>query len=221
MHQRAQRRLAAWELHKLPKMKKILTRPLILIALVIVIFAVSAPGFSSAAFAAQRSSKHVHLEDSEVSETPADPFGVGIMLGDLNGVSAKYEMNGRNSFDGGFSYQSGEYATLHADYLWNVAELFGLSPRREKKSAGLLAPYFGIGAILYFDTSKSSVSDPSQLFERLKSSGIALGARVPIGLEYQPSIVPCGIFAEIAPGTILVPGMIGLIQAEVGVRFYM
>ena len=202
-------------------MKKILTRPLILIALVIVIFAVSAPGFSSAAFAAQKSSKHVHLEDSEVSETPADPFGVGIMLGDLNGVSAKYEMNGRNSFDGGFSYQSGEYATLHADYLWNVAELFGLSPRKEKKSSGLLAPYFGIGAILYFDTSKSSVSDPSQLFERLKSSGIALGARVPIGLEYQPSIVPCGIFAEVAPGTILIPGMIGLIQAEVGVRFYM
>jgi hypothetical protein len=194
-------------------MKKILTRHLILIALV--------TGFSSVAFAAQRSSKHVHLDDSEVSGTPADPFGVGIMLGDLNGVSAKYEMTARNSFDGGFSYQSGEYATLHADYLWNVAELFGLSPRKERKSSGLLAPYFGIGAILYFDTSKSSVSDPAQLFQRLRSSGIALGARVPIGLEYRPSIVPCGIFAEVAPGTILIPGMIGLIQAEVGVRFYM
>lgn len=172
------------------------------------------------AFAARRSSKKVSTEEEE-SQGPGNRLGAGIMLGDLNGVSVKYLQNNQNSFDGGFSYRTGEYATLHGDYLWNVSELFGLSTEREVKSGGILSPYFGIGAIMFFDTSKSVTTDADQLFQRLNSSGIALGARVPVGVEYLPSIVPCGIFGEIAPGTVLIPGMIGFVQAEAGVRFYM
>jgi hypothetical protein len=205
-------------------MKNTLTRRLILMFFVTTGFLGSwAP---SIALAAQHSSKSQldveAVDDSGASaEKVENPLGAGIMLGDLNGISVKYFENTRNAFDGGFSYRSGEYATLHGDYLWNVAELFGLSSTREKKGSGLLSPYFGIGAIMFFDTSKGTTTDSDQLFQRLNSSGIALGARIPIGVEYMPSIVPCGIFGEIAPGTVLIPGMIGFIQAEAGVRFYM
>jgi hypothetical protein len=221
----------AWELHNSRRMKNTLTPRLILMFFV----SSSCLGgflgstFPSVAFGAQGSSKsQLDIEEvgSNGAETrtaaqPADPLGAGIMLGDLNGISVKYLQNYRNSFDGGFSYRSGEYATLHGDYLWNVAELFGLSSVKEKKSSGILAPYFGFGAIMFFDTSKGTTTDSTQLFQRLNSSGIALGARVPLGVEYMPAIVPCGIFGEIAPGTVLIPGMIGFIQAEAGVRFYM
>jgi len=218
----------AWELHNSRRMKNTRTPRLILIFFVTSGFLGST--LPSVAFGAQRSSNNqLEVEsingsgapESRNEAQPANPLGAGIMLGDLNGISVKYLQNHRNSFDGGFSYRSGEYATLHGDYLWNVAELFGLSSVKEKKGSGLLAPYFGFGAIMFFDTSKGTTTDSNTLFQRLNSQGIALGARVPIGVEYMPAIVPCGIFGEIAPGTVLIPGMIGFIQGEAGVRFYM
>lgn len=162
------------------------------------------------------------LEDQETSASPIEkPVGIGLMLGDLTGVSGKYWQNETNAFDGGFSYATNDFAAVHADYLWNLASMFGMTGRQSKHDS-LTTPYFGIGAITYFDTSKGTL-DPSQdtIFRRLHSSGIALGARVPIGLEFQPPVVPCGIFGEFAPGAVLIPGMVSFLQAEGGVRFYL
>lgn len=182
------------------------------------------------ALAAQRSSvshkqaryKVEAVDDQETSETTVDkPLGLGLMLGDLTGIAGKYWSNENNAFDGGFSYALNDYAALHVDYLWNVSQMFGMKGRQNKQDS-LTSPYFGIGAITYFDTSKGTMA-PNQdsIFQRLHSSGIALGARVPIGLEYQPPVVPCGIFGEFAPGAVLIPGMVSFLQAEGGVRFYL
>jgi hypothetical protein len=162
------------------------------------------------------------VQQAEDDDTPVidQPLGVGIMLGDLNGISGKYWTSSRNAFDGGFSYAQNDYTSLHADYLWNIGELLGI-PGRQKPKGSFASPYFGVGGIAYFDISRGT-ADPDQdkFFARLKSTGIALGARVPLGIEYQPGIVPCGLFAEFAPGLILVPAMASFVQAEGGVRFY-
>lgn len=170
----------------------------------------------------QASTSHRNIKSSDLSlsaQAPDNPLGLGLMLGDMNGISGKYWLTDRNAVDAGFSYSADDYATLHSDYLWNASELLGL-PGRSKKNRSVISPYFGIGAILFFDTSNGS-GNQSALFQKLKSTGLALGARVPVGVEFQPSLIPCGIFGELAPGTILVPGMVGILDGEVGIRFYM
>jgi hypothetical protein len=193
-------------------MKSISTRCLILL--------LSLNLICSSAHATKKVRKVVQETEEDNASVIDQPLGMGIMLGDLNGVSGKYWTNQRNAFDGGFSYAQNNYTTLHADYLWSIGELFGI-PGRQKLKSSLASPYFGVGAIAYFDISRGT-ADPDQekFFARLKSSGIALGARVPLGIEYQPGIVPCGLFAEFTPGLILVPAMVSLVQAEGGVRFY-
>ena len=139
------------------------------------------------------------------------PFGLGIILGEPTGLSAKYYLSSRNAIDGGLAYSFNNFIYIFADYLFHFPGAFGGSTRFSSE----LSPYLGIGAI--FLGSTNSGSRNRAYFS--DSSG-ALGMRLPLGIEWSPSEHPIGIFIEVVPGLGIIPGTFGFIEGGIGGRYY-
>ena len=205
-------RLAAYGLHSERVMKLAIIMSVVLVAVI----TVARPCLASSQHKSAASTSATSQQ-----QAPEDSLGLGVMLGNMNGISGKFWLSGQSAIDAGLSYTADNYATVHADYLWNLSDLVGL-PARDRKHRSVVAPYFGIGAILFVDTSNGNPNgDQGDLYQKLKSTGLALGVRVPVGFEFLPASIPCGVFGEIAAGTVLIPGTVGVLDGEVGVRFYM
>ena len=124
-------------------------------------------------------------------------FGLGIVVGEPTGVSAKYWASGTNAFDFGaaWSFKGDGNLLLQADYVWHT---FSLIPVRE----GKLPFYFGIGGRVIFS------HDP------------LIGARIPLGLDYIFTNAPIDVFAEIVPILDLAPETNFNLGGGIGVRFW-
>ena len=145
--------------------------------------------------------------------------GIGIMLGEPTGFTLKSWLSSQTAFDVGVSYSWNGYLVLLADYLWHFPHAFGSAP---------LTPYLGAGLSLFVDT-RSGPDDGyfwrygNRYYYRDDRSSVAMGFRVPIGLELTPRNVPLGIFAEIAPGLGVGfnSGLFGFVQGAIGIRYYL
>ena len=124
-------------------------------------------------------------------------FGLGIVVGEPTGVSAKYWLNGTNALDFGaaWSFKGNGNILLQADYVWHT---FSLIPVQE----GRLPFYFGIGGRVVF------------------AHDALIGARIPLGLDYIFSDAPLDIFAEIVPILDLAPETNFNVGGGIGVRFW-
>lgn len=103
-------------------------------------------------------------------------FGLGAIVGEPTGVSAKLWLNNERAIDAGLSFSFGERSdfSFHADYLWHRSDQFEVEQ-------GRLLFYYGVGA-------------------RIKTAdNFRLGVRVPAGLNYIFATAPLDIFLEIAP----------------------
>jgi hypothetical protein len=87
-------------------------------------------------------------------------FGLGIMLGEPTGLSAKYWMNEKNAIAGGLAWSlSHDYLYVHADYLIHNNKLINVS--------GTTLPfYYGLGASVGL------------------GDDFHFGARIPIGMIF-------------------------------------
>jgi hypothetical protein len=123
-------------------------------------------------------------------------FGIGIMLGEPSGVSGKLWTANTNAFDFGaaWSFKGSGHMLLQADYVWHN----GLS----QASSGKLALYYGIGGRVIFS------DDP------------LVGARIPIGLDYNFSSAPIDIFVELVPILDLIPSTNFNLGGGIGIRFW-
>ena len=124
------------------------------------------------------------------------PLGLGIVFGDPTGLSGKYWIDGRTSFDGvlGVGFNRHGHFTICVDWTHHWADL---TPVQE----GRFLLGVGVGPI------------------------ISLGSRPDVGMrfkglaDYQFDEAPIGVFLELAPGvTILDPGL--EIMGGIGVRWY-
>jgi hypothetical protein len=143
-------------------------------------------------------------------------FGIGFMLGDPTGLSAKLWVGPTNSLDFGlgfwgygfdncaagrtpcdhFGYHAGSF---HADYLWQSNIVRGQAQ---------LDWHIGPGARMIW-------------FGGCAGDCFALAARVPIGVDLMfnnPSFLE--VFFELAPTLYLVPFADFGIEGALGVRFY-
>jgi hypothetical protein len=123
-------------------------------------------------------------------------FGIGIVLGDPTGLSAKLYTGSNNAFDfaAAWSFGGDGNLLLQADYVWHSS--------LTNTSSGLLALYYGIGGRVVF------ADDP------------AVGVRIPVGLDYVFSTAPIDIFLEIVPVLDLIPSTEFDLNGGVGVRFW-
>jgi hypothetical protein len=123
-------------------------------------------------------------------------FGIGIILGDPTGVSAKLYTGNSNAFDfaAAWSFEGSGNFLFQTDYVWQSA--------LSKTSGGTFALYYGIGGRIVF------ADDPT------------VGLRIPIGIDYIFSDAPIDIFAEIVPVLDLIPSTDFDLNGGIGVRFW-
>ena len=124
-------------------------------------------------------------------------FGLGIILGEPSGVSAKLWTTGENAFDFGaaWSFSGNGNLLLQADYVWHIFRLIPVSE-------GKLPFYVGVGGRVVFS-------------EKAK-----IGVRVPLGFDYLFSNAPVDIFLELVPILNLAPDTDFDFNGGVGVRYW-
>ena len=138
-------------------------------------------------------------------------FGLGVQLGTFSGLSGKYYLGrGREnalSFGLGTGYGSSFYNSFHAHvtYSQHFAPL--------ASGDGVTIPWrIGIGGFVnsgnYF------------VFDDYVDDGFLLGARAPIGLDFDLEDVPVQIFVEVAIDLLIFPGIAPGLDAGLGFRYY-
>ena len=124
-------------------------------------------------------------------------FGLGIILGEPTGLSAKKWLNSHSAIDGAVAWSLVTPSSfhVHADYLYHDFNIFNV-----KK--GKLPLYFGIGF-------KIRIGDEDRL-----------GIRIPVGICYIFEQAPLDIFLELGPVLDLTPATKLRLTSSIGIRYY-
>ncbi len=121
--------------------------------------------------------------------------GLGVVLGDPTGVTAKFWQNGGRAIDLGVGFNNN--VTVYGDYLWHSYTVF------RQPSSGRLPAYLGVGAQLGNSSRNNS----------------SLGLRGVAGLAYWLPRDPLEIFLELVPVLHFSQGGTEL-NAGLGLRYY-
>jgi hypothetical protein len=124
-------------------------------------------------------------------------IGLGIILGEPTGFSAKLWTGKTTAFDAGaaWSFVSGEFFQIHGDFLFHNFDLF-------KVDTGKMALYYGFGGRVKF-ADRTLVS-----------------LRVPIGISYQFEKTAIELFLEIVPMLDIIPATEAAIGGGAGFRYF-
>jgi hypothetical protein len=131
------------------------------------------------------------------AQTNAGDFGLGLILGEPTGLSAKYYNGGNTAFDFGLAWSFGNnsHFHIHADYLVHRFNLIQVEQ-------GRMPIYFGIGG-------------------RIRTSKDAhVGIRFPIGVSYYFEKDPIELFFEVVPVFDLTPRSDISGNGGLGFRYY-
>ncbi len=133
----------------------------------------------------------------DASSPTGGNFGLGVLLGDPSGASAKWYLEKVHAIDFAIAYgfQGDGTAQFHADYLFH--------PHVLVEANDLRVPWFvGVGTAA-----------------NLKGGYFELGIRFPVGISYLLKSAPVDIVLEFAPGfTFRDPGFRA--DVAVGSRYY-
>lgn len=140
-------------------------------------------------------------ETSYALDVRRERIGLGVVVGEPTGVSAKYWLDRDTAVAGAASWSLiGNSVGVHGDYLYHFHDII--------KTRDFTIPlYVGAGG-------------------RVKSSFIgggfpfAAGVRIPLGATYLFPRDPIDIFLEVVPGVELFPNTAPSIEGGIGIRFY-
>ena len=134
------------------------------------------------------------------TSSSAGKLGLGLIVGEPTGLSAKYWLNDTLALDGAVGWSTRDHTDLylHSDVLWHNFNLIPV-PR------GSLPVYFGVGGLVRFrDDNRDN----------------DVGIRAPVGVSYMFDNAPVDVFAEIAPAIDVAPSVRGEITGGVGIRYW-
>jgi hypothetical protein len=125
-------------------------------------------------------------------------FGLGIIIGDPTGLSAKGWVGSDSAIAGAAAWSVGDKDSfqLHADYLYHRFDLFPVE-------IGKLPLYYGIGGRV-----------------RLEDPDNRIGIRIPFGITYIFEKDPLDIFFEVVPLMDLAPETDFDLNAGIGIRYW-
>jgi hypothetical protein len=141
-------------------------------------------------------------------------FGLGIMLGEPTGLSAKVWTGGDNALAFGLAWGGlgrGGYFHAHGDYLFHNFNVINVSK-------GKMALHYGPGIRLR--TWGSGRYWNNGRYYEARGGYTRLGVRFPVGLTYLFSGAPVDIFLEAAPALDLTPSTSFDVDAALGFRYY-
>ncbi|MBE0711520.1 MAG: hypothetical protein MUQ25_04335 [Candidatus Aminicenantes bacterium] len=124
-------------------------------------------------------------------------IGLGIVLGEPTGLSAKMWTGKTTAFDAGaaWSFVSGGFFQIHGDLLFHNFDLFQVD-------SGKMALYYGFGGRVKF------------------ADQTIVSVRVPIGISYQFEKTAIELFLEVVPMLDLVPATEVGVGGGAGFRYY-
>lgn len=127
--------------------------------------------------------------------------GVGFIVGEPTGLSAKFFLNNEHALQFGLAWSLDGANELHlqGDYIWHRYGLIDL------KNGDEMPLYFGVGGRFIF-----AEGDHDDIF----------GIRFPVGLDYLFTNYPFDIFVEIVPILDLTPDSDFDLEGALGARFW-
>lgn len=134
----------------------------------------------------------------------------GFIIGEPTGLTGKYYLDRQSAIDTGVAYSFKKFIVLYGDYLWHTGSTF-LEPNEFTTRLNF---YFGVGGGFKFSTQDQA--------ERRQdgNDSVEVFLRIPAGVEWRPSDIRWGWFAEIAPGTKIIPGFDLMLMGGIGARYY-
>jgi hypothetical protein len=114
------------------------------------------------------------------------------------------------------SFDFARWFLVYGDWLYHLNGGFG----HRNEVAAALTPYFGVGGLIVVSTKSDLDIHNERYFTTTSANKIAIGLRVPIGIEWRAPTIPLGVFVELVPGMTIIPGTYGFIQGGLGARFY-
>lgn len=137
----------------------------------------------------------------------AKSFGIGVILGEPTGLSAKLFLldNSAIDFAAAWSFSHNTSMQIHIDYLWHYFNLI-----RPLHTSTKFPLYFGIGPrfSFHYNDNKSHHNDEH------------LGIRFPVGLSALFQKVPIELFLEVAPILDVIPDTDVEFNGGLGIRYY-
>lgn len=132
-------------------------------------------------------------------------FGIGAILGEPTGLSAKVWTSDRTALTGAIAWSFREDGSLQiqGDYLIHSERTGEVQGEIERDIKGRLYFHYGIGGRLRDDTSDNRIS-----------------ARAPLGITYASGKSPLDFFIEVVPMLDFTPETAFDLNAAVGIRFY-
>jgi hypothetical protein len=140
----------------------------------------------------------IFLLVSGISSAQTSGFGLGIILGQPTGLSAKYWLSSSNALDFGlgYSFEKNSRFHLHADYLFHANHLFNTTEN--------ISLHYGPGGRL----------------KTFSNGDLRLGFRFDVGLTWVPKNSPVDVFVEIVPLLDIIPETVFSFNGGIGVRYY-
>jgi len=132
-----------------------------------------------------------------------ESFGIGALLGEPTGISAKFELSPKSAVDlaAAWSFGNADAFLLHADYLWYKKNLFPI----DRAPIDL---FFGIGGRLLTHGDGAHRNDT------------VFGPRFPLGLRHMFQDPPLEVFIEIALVLNIIPSTDADGNIGIGARFF-
>lgn len=139
-------------------------------------------------------------------------FGLGAKWGAVTGINFKYWTAEHIAWDATLA-SSDNNTILGLDYLVHFREATtGWFDNRYVKN---ITPYAGVGILASTGENKSN----NQLFNHEKSE-VNGALRIPLGVEYLPTRLRIGLFAELGLGLAVAPNSFTFATADLGGRYY-
>lgn len=125
--------------------------------------------------------------------------GLGIVFGDPSGITFQHKINERQFADFYFAYTWDDEVIFMGDYKFRLPGLL--------QTEVPIMPYVGIGAFFKFE-------------DHDHNDDVAIGARIPLGLEWKIPEAPITVFGELVPALRVVKRTDGDFQAGIGGRYF-
>jgi hypothetical protein len=130
-------------------------------------------------------------------------FGLGLMIGEPTGISAKLWTSNENAFDFGLGWttfdnrnNAGSRVHFHMDYLWHSFDAIHATER--------FPIYYGIGGRINTGAGNES----------------SFAVRGVVGIAWMPRTTPIDLFLELAPSLQLTPSSGFALDAAIGIRYF-
>jgi hypothetical protein len=146
------------------------------------------------------------------AKTPKDyTIGVGVVLGEPTGLTAKHWFDDTHALDAHLSFDfTDEAFAVSSNYLFHFDIL------QLRTDAVELPLYVGIGGKLLFDAGNEQGDKKADK----DNDFFSLGARVPFGADLLFTRIPLEIFIEVGIGVRVIPATRPDLDGGLGVRYY-